>query len=85
MPFIAIVSAFLSSAAGYGFIAPVTVTGRIICIFYSVFGIPITMLAIANLGLWFARQVRKVHRATSRLRNKSIDESQVTEVRRTTA
>lgn len=65
---------------GYGFIAPKTDTGRIICIFYSVFGIPVTMLAIANLGFWFARQVRKVHRAMTKLRYKHIDESQITEV-----
>lgn len=39
------------------------------------------MLAIANLGLWFARQVRKVHRAAVRLRTKNIDESQIAEVR----
>ena len=56
-------------------------TGRIICIFYSVFGIPITMLAIANLGLWFARQVRKIHRAAVRCKTKNIDESQIAEVR----
>ncbi|XP_067931049.1 potassium channel subfamily K member 5-like [Watersipora subatra] len=66
---------------GYGFIAPKTSTGRIICIFYSVFGIPITMLAIANLGLWFARQVRKVHKAISKFRKKKTDESKVAEVR----
>lgn len=65
---------------GYGFITPRTVTGRIICIFYSVFGIPITMLAIANLGLWFARQVRKVHKAAAKLRNKHVDDNQVAEV-----
>lgn len=38
------------------------------------------MLAIANLGLWFARQVRKVHRAAAKLRNSNIDDSQVAEV-----
>ena len=65
---------------GYGFIAPATVTGRIICVIYSVFGIPVTMLAIANLGLWFARQVRKVHRAVTKCRNQNVDESSITEV-----
>lgn len=45
------------TAIGYGTIAPKTTTGRIICIFYSIFGLPITMLCIANIGIWFAQQV----------------------------
>lgn len=65
---------------GYGFIAPKTDTGRIICIFYCIFGIPVNMLAIVNLGLWFARQVRKIHRACVKLRNENIDESAIQEV-----
>lgn len=53
-------SVFIGLFLGYGFIAPVTETGRVMCIFYSIFGIPLTMLALANLGLRFASQVRKV-------------------------
>ena len=45
---------------GYGNVAPKTLTGRITCIFYSIFGLPITMLCVANIGIWFAQQVSNI-------------------------
>lgn len=50
-------SATTITAIGYGNIAPKTTTGRITCIFYSIFGLPLTMICIANIGIWFAKQV----------------------------
>ncbi len=40
--------------AGYGHIAPKTDWGRIVTILYAIFGIPITLLTIANLGGFMA-------------------------------
>ncbi|XP_067942891.1 potassium channel subfamily K member 9-like [Watersipora subatra] len=64
---------------GYGNIAPKTTTGRITCIFYSIFGLPITMLCVANIGIWFAQQVRLMHKKLSARCRKSTT-TQVQEV-----
>ncbi|CAJ0953257.1 unnamed protein product, partial [Mesorhabditis belari] len=39
---------------GYGNVAPQTFEGRLFVIFYGLVGVPFTMLAIANLGKFFA-------------------------------
>ncbi|VDN43392.1 unnamed protein product [Gongylonema pulchrum] len=36
--------------AGYGNVAPKTFSGRAFCVLFAVFGIPLTLLAIADLG-----------------------------------
>lgn len=36
--------------AGYGKMAPATVWGRVFCIFYAIFGIPITGLMLKSIG-----------------------------------
>ena len=43
---------------GYGNQAPVTRDGRLVCIFYSLFGIPINGLLIATIAGFFTTQVR---------------------------
>uniref|UniRef100_A0A914V6R4 Potassium channel domain-containing protein n=1 Tax=Plectus sambesii TaxID=2011161 RepID=A0A914V6R4_9BILA len=45
---------------GYGNIAPKTFGGRLFCIFYGLFGIPLTMLAIADLGKFLAELATKL-------------------------
>lgn len=42
---------------GYGNLAPTTHLGRILMIFYGLFGIPINGILLANLGEYFGRQV----------------------------
>uniref|UniRef100_A0A914X8W5 Potassium channel domain-containing protein n=1 Tax=Plectus sambesii TaxID=2011161 RepID=A0A914X8W5_9BILA len=39
---------------GYGNIAPTTTEAQLFCILFSAFGIPLTFLALANLGKFFA-------------------------------
>lgn len=43
--------------AGYGNLAPTTHLGRILMIFYALFGIPINGILLANLGEYFGLQV----------------------------
>ena len=41
---------FLDLLTGYGKMAPATIWGRIFCIFYAIFGIPITGLMLKSIG-----------------------------------
>ncbi|XP_077999279.1 uncharacterized protein LOC144452128 [Glandiceps talaboti] len=50
---------FFSSATittiGYGNIAPVTILGRVLCIFYAFMGVPLTLLVLTDIGALLAR------------------------------
>uniref|UniRef100_A0A0R3S5F4 Ion_trans_2 domain-containing protein n=1 Tax=Elaeophora elaphi TaxID=1147741 RepID=A0A0R3S5F4_9BILA len=41
--------------SGYGNIAPKTFAGQIFCIFFASFGVPLTLLAIADLGKFISQ------------------------------
>jgi len=44
--------------AGYGHIAPKTATGQVATIIYATFGIPLTLLTIAQVGGYMAAVFR---------------------------
>ncbi|XP_075977013.1 open rectifier K[+] channel 1 [Anticarsia gemmatalis] len=50
------------STIGYGNLAPTTHLGRILMIFYGLFGIPINGILLANLGEYFGMQLISVYR-----------------------
>uniref|UniRef100_A0AC35U3T5 Ion_trans_2 domain-containing protein n=1 Tax=Rhabditophanes sp. KR3021 TaxID=114890 RepID=A0AC35U3T5_9BILA len=43
------------TSIGYGHVAPKSQGGRLFCILYGLFGIPLTLLTIANVGMNFSR------------------------------
>ncbi|XP_019646288.1 PREDICTED: potassium channel subfamily K member 16-like [Branchiostoma belcheri] len=45
---------------GYGHQTPATVAGRVFCIFYAIFGIPILLLTLADIGELLARGLRYI-------------------------
>lgn len=67
---------------GYGFITPQTPEGQLLCIFVSLLGIPITVLAFQAIGELISRWVNKVvqkiekkilkREETKRMRKKSV-------------
>jgi len=48
--------------AGYGHIAPKTSWGQVVTIIYAIFGIPLTLLTITNLGGFMATAFRFIYR-----------------------
>ncbi|CAF0850502.1 unnamed protein product [Adineta ricciae] len=64
---------------GYGHVSPLSDTGRIICIIYAIFGVPMTLLLLSvivrkllillnNTYLWFRRKLSSDRRSESKIR-----------------
>ncbi|KAF7637527.1 hypothetical protein Mgra_00003043 [Meloidogyne graminicola] len=54
---------------GYNRISPITLSGRLFCVFYGICGIPLTMIIIANIGQYlnqFASATRREKRRRKR-------------------
>jgi len=50
------------SVAGYGHIAPKTSWGQAVTILYAIFGIPLTLFTITNLGSIMATAFRFIYK-----------------------
>ncbi|VVD00096.1 unnamed protein product [Leptidea sinapis] len=61
------------STIGYGNLAPTTHLGRILMIFYGLFGIPINGILLANLGEYFGMQLISVYRKYKKRNEKRAD------------
>lgn len=48
----------LSNYKGYGNIAPKTSGGRVFCIFYGLFGVPLCLTWISELGKFFGGRAK---------------------------
>ncbi|KAJ8269860.1 hypothetical protein GJAV_G00107630 [Gymnothorax javanicus] len=53
-------AATIITTIGYGNIAPKTVGGRVFCIFYGLFGIPLCLTWISELGTFFGARAKKL-------------------------
>lgn len=52
---------------GYGHIAPKTFYGQLVTMFYALFGIPLTLLCLANMGSFLGNCFRLLYKHTCRL------------------
>ena len=46
-----------TNCTGYGNPVPVTTRGRLLCIFFALFGIPLTLVTIADIGKFFSEHL----------------------------
>ncbi|CAD5223500.1 unnamed protein product [Bursaphelenchus okinawaensis] len=53
---------------GYGHIVPRTLAGRVSCLLYALFGIPLILVTIADIGRFLSTGIIWVHNALRRLR-----------------
>lgn len=53
---------------GYGHIVPRTVEGRISCLLYALFGIPLILVTIADMGRFLSGGIKWVHGGVMRVR-----------------
>lgn len=47
----------LLTTIGYGSQAPVTVHGRLICIVYALFGVPLILITVADIGKFLSENI----------------------------
>lgn len=49
-----------SSSSGYGNVAPKTPAGRLFCVFYGLFGVPLCLTWISALGKFFGGRAKRL-------------------------
>ncbi|KAI1731692.1 ion channel domain-containing protein [Ditylenchus destructor] len=47
----------LLTTIGYGNLVPVTVSGRMFCIFYALFGVPLILITVADIGKFLSENI----------------------------
>ncbi|KAL3086119.1 hypothetical protein niasHS_009689 [Heterodera schachtii] len=66
----------LLTTIGYGNLVPVTSAGRMFCIFYALFGVPLILITVADIGKFFSTLIVLLYthytRAKLRLRQRLI-------------
>uniref|UniRef100_UPI00398EDA71 potassium channel subfamily K member 18 n=1 Tax=Pristiophorus japonicus TaxID=55135 RepID=UPI00398EDA71 len=60
------------TTVGYGHISPLTVGGKIVCMFYATFGIPIMLLVITDVGDQLAALLSKVYNKVRQQTTKNL-------------
>ncbi|KAI6187359.1 hypothetical protein M3Y98_00234700 [Aphelenchoides besseyi] len=73
---------------GYGNVAPISFEGRLFCLFYGLFGIPLALLTVADIGLFLSKAIKKLANhltAAYRRIRKWHDECQTKSVRSNTS
>ncbi|XP_077138147.1 potassium channel subfamily K member 5 [Ranitomeya variabilis] len=72
-----IFAATVITTIGYGNIAPKTSAGRLFCVFYGLFGVPLCLTWISALGKFFAGRVKRLGQFLTR-RGVTLRKAQIT-------
>lgn len=51
----------LLTTIGYGNLVPVTLEGRMFCIFYGLFGVPLILITVADIGARISK-IKSAHK-----------------------
>ena len=57
---VALLASLSSSCSGYGNVAPKTPAGRLFCVFYGLFGVPLCLTWISALGKFFGGRAKRL-------------------------
>lgn len=57
---VALCTPLSSSSSGYGNVAPKTPAGRLFCVFYGLFGVPLCLTWISALGKFFGGRAKRL-------------------------
>ncbi|KAF7637089.1 hypothetical protein Mgra_00003478 [Meloidogyne graminicola] len=71
-------TATLLTTIGYGNLVPVTQTGRLFCIFYALFGVPLILITVTDIGKFLSEQIvwlyTRYARAKHRLKDRLLQQ-----------
>lgn len=59
-PAVALLASLSSFSSGYGNVAPKTPAGRLFCVFYGLFGVPLCLTWISALGKFFGGRAKRL-------------------------
>ncbi|CAJ0943248.1 unnamed protein product, partial [Mesorhabditis belari] len=68
-------TATLLTTIGYGNLVPVTLWGRMFCVLYALFGVPLILITVADIGKFMSEQISKLYERYKKARLRWLEQS----------
>ncbi|CAJ0580958.1 unnamed protein product, partial [Mesorhabditis spiculigera] len=66
-------TATLLTTIGYGNLVPVTLWGRMFCVLYALFGVPLILITVADIGKFMSEQISNLYAKYKKARTRWLD------------